>query len=131
MKKVIVAEDDGHLRPWIAEIVEEMGYCCLQASNGSRALHLLEDNPDVALLITDAMMPELNGEELVRILHCREQTRDMPIIFISAVRRHEDIRRLASSGVTNFMSKPIEPTNLRKTVLHCLSAQKELAYSHA
>ena len=131
MKKIVVAEDDSQMRLWIVRVVEEMGFCCLQASNGARALHLLEDNSDVVLLITDSMMPELNGEELIGILHRRQETREMPVIFVSAVRRYEDVRRLRSVGVTQFLNKPLDPISLRNMVRECTTATAGLELSHA
>ena len=131
MKKVVVAEDDSQMRLWIAGIVEEMGFCCLLASNGIRALHLLEDNPDVALLITDSIMPELNGEELVGIVQRREETRKVPIIYISAIRRYEEVRRLTASGVNRFLSKPLDPLSLRQAIEEHMVVVSELELSHA
>lgn len=128
MKKIVVAEDDGQLRPWIVEIVEKMGFCCLQASNGARALHLMEDNPDVAMLICDAMMPELNGEELVKIVRGRQKTRDVPIIFLSAVRRHEEVSRLMNLGASRFISKPLIKSDLCDVITELLPHETQQKY---
>ena len=108
MKKIALAEDDYHVRTLIAKAVEEMGYTCIQCSSGTKALHLLQDNPDITMLITDMIMPELNGEDLIKILRCREATRNMPIVIISAITKYEEIAYLLDLGASRFLTKPID-----------------------
>ena len=108
MKKVVIAEDDYQIRSLLAHAIEDMGYLCIQCSTGTKALHVLQDNPDIDLLITDMIMPELSGEDLIKILRCREQTKEMPIVIISALTRYEDIAYLLDLGASRFLTKPID-----------------------
>ncbi len=108
VKKIALAEDDPHVRHLIAAAVEELGYACFQCSSGTKALHCIQDNPDIALLITDMVMPELNGEDLIKILRCRHDSRDLPIIIISALTKYEEIAYLLDLGASRFMTKPID-----------------------
>jgi len=122
MKKVVIAEDDYQIRSLIAHTVEEMGYVAIQCSTGSKALHVIQDNPDVACLITDMVMPELSGEDLIKILRCRVNTERLPIVIISAITRYEDIAHLLDLGASRFMTKPIDFEELQET-LRVLVAQ--------
>lgn len=108
IRKVAIAEDDPHLRKLIANAVEDLGYVAFQCSTGTKALHVLQDNPDICLLITDMVMPELNGEDLIKILRCRQYTRDLPIIIISAITRYDEIAYLLDLGASRFLTKPID-----------------------
>ena len=108
MKKIIIAEDDYQIRSLIAHTIEDLGYMAIQCSSGSKALHALQDNPDIDLLITDMIMPELSGEDLIKILRCREATKEMPIVIISAMTRYEDIAHLLDLGASRFLTKPID-----------------------
>lgn len=108
IKKIALAEDDPQIRGLIAQAVEDMGFVCIQCSSGSKALHCLQDNPDISLLITDMIMPELNGEDLIKILRSREATRELPIIIISAITKYEEIAYLLDLGATRFLTKPID-----------------------
>lgn len=112
VKKIALAEDDHHIRQLIAAAVEDLGYVCFQCSSGTKALHCIQDNPDISLLITDMVMPELNGEDLIKILRCREYTRDLPIIIISAITKYDEIAYLLDLGASRFLTKPIDFTEL-------------------
>lgn len=63
---VLVVEDDANVRAVAVQMVRELGYGCLEASCGSDALGLLQAHPEVALLFTDVVMPDMNGRELWR-----------------------------------------------------------------
>lgn len=114
VKKIALAEDDPHVRQLIAAAVEELGYACFQCSSGTKALHCIQDNPDIALLITDMVMPELNGEDLIKILRCRHDSRDLPIIIISALTKYEEIAYLLDLGASRFLTKPIDLAELQE-----------------
>jgi CheY-like chemotaxis protein len=67
---VLVVDDEPELRAVTARMLREGGYYVLEASSGPDALHqLLADASDTALLVTDAFMPEMSGEELAREVH--------------------------------------------------------------
>ena len=108
MKKIVLAEDDRHVRKVITKMVEAMGYACLQCSTGIRALHALEDNAGVSLLITDMVMPELSGEELIKIVRGRNETRNLPIVIISGLTGYDEIAHLLDLGASRFLSKPVD-----------------------
>lgn len=121
MKKIALAEDDYQIRALLAHTVEELGYICIQCSSGSKALHVIQDNPDIDLLITDMVMPELSGEDLIKILRGREHTKSLPIVIISAITRYEDIAHLLDLGASRFLTKPIDFEELEdvlKSLLH-------------
>lgn len=101
--KVLVAEDDAHIRRGLAEVLESEGYEVLAAANGREALErFAAEHPDFALL--DIMMPEVNGYDVCRELQKRRP--EMPVIFISA--KSEEIDRVIGLelGADDFISKP-------------------------
>ncbi|MDJ0836421.1 MAG: response regulator [Acidobacteriota bacterium] len=121
MKKILIAEDDYQIRTLMAHTIEELGYVCIQCSSGTKALHTIQDNPDVDLLITDMVMPELSGEDLIKILRCREATKEIPIVIISAITRYEDIAHLLDLGASRFLTKPIDFEELEISLRELLS----------
>jgi two-component system, response regulator PdtaR len=69
---ILVVEDEALIRLWAADLLEENGFCVLEAADADAALKLLETRPDVKLLFTDVQMPgSLNGMELAREVHAR------------------------------------------------------------
>jgi CheY-like chemotaxis protein len=63
MKKVLLAEDNSANRLLISRTITSLGYMVICASDGIKALHTLEDNPDVDCVLSDCQMPELNGDD--------------------------------------------------------------------
>ena len=116
MAKILVAEDDVTTRRMIVTAIERMGHCAIQSSNGRLAYEILENNPDIALLVTDVVMPELNGDALVAGLRDEEQFRNLPIIIMSGIVSISDIKDLLDVGASRFLGKPINVAHLRDYV---------------
>ena len=111
MFKILIAEDDRELRQLFAHILTKSGYFTHSVSNGQEALDALnKDYYD--LLISDIMMPVLDGYELVRLL--RSSGNQMPIMIITAKDAFDDMREGFNSGADDYMIKPI---NINEMVL--------------
>ncbi len=113
MVKVVVAEDDRQVARFIARVMSSMGYFPIICSDGRRALHVLEDNPDTQLLITDVSMPQMDGRALVIELRGRSAFKKLPIIITSGLVRVSEITDLLDIGVTCFLGKPVEVGDLK------------------
>lgn len=113
MVKVVVAEDDLHVARFIARVMSSMGYFPIICSDGKRALHVLEDNPDTQLLITDVSMPQMDGRSLVMEVRGRNAFKKLPIIITSGLVRVSEITDLLDIGVTCFLGKPVEVGDLK------------------
>ena len=116
MQKVLVAEDDQVSRQIIVDIVESLGLIAIQSSNGKIALEILLDNPDIALLISDIMMPELDGMMLIKILRGRRTFAELPIIIISGVAAINEIYSILELGPSIFLDKPLDTSELKKNI---------------
>lgn len=103
---VILIVDDVEInREILGEIINEMGCRSVLAENGVQALEQFEKHkPD--LVLTDVSMPEMDGHELCRILKSNAQTRDIPVIFISAFGESEDVVKGFSLGGNDYIVKP-------------------------
>lgn len=123
MNKILVAEDDEISRELIVNLVESLGYIAVQSANGKTALAILLDNPDIRLLICDVMMPELDGIMLIKILRGQQNFADLPIIIISGVAVINEINHLMELGPTVFIEKPLDTSELKKTIAKMLSAE--------
>lgn len=86
MATILIVEDEEPVREILALILSDAGYQLLLATNGFHALELLHGEarlPD--LVITDVMMPVLNGVQLTQQLKAGEKTKDIPVILMSAI----------------------------------------------
>lgn len=86
-----------------------------QAGNGLEALAVLESQP-VDLVITDLVMPEMDGEELVRTMGERGLLARTPVVVVSSAGGEERLRRLEAAGVRGFIHKPFTPEQIRLAV---------------
>ncbi|MER3427724.1 MAG: diguanylate cyclase response regulator [Pyrinomonas sp.] len=107
-QKVLVADDDRDKRQLLTIALEKEGYEVWAVADGEQALHAIEKwQPD--LVVTDVIMPKLDGYELARRLRENPQTRFIPIIIQTAARSAaQDIRRGAEVGALGYLTDPTD-----------------------
>lgn len=111
MFKIIIAEDDTELRALFKQVLIKNGYAVQGVSNGKEALEAIE-NDYYDLLISDIMMPVMDGYELVRTL--RESGNNIPVLTITAKDAFDEMRMGFLSGMDDYMVKPV---NVNEMVL--------------
>lgn len=104
MLKILIAEDDGELRRLFAHVLIKNGYSVKEVANGQEALDAI-DGDYYDLIISDIMMPIMDGYELVRLL--REAGSTTPILMITAKDAFDDMQKGFLSGSDDYMVKPI------------------------
>ena len=111
MSKVLIVEDDKELRELFGKVLTKQGYDIRETSNGKEALEALhQDFYD--LVISDIMMPVMDGYEFVSIL--RKEGNQIPVLMITAKDAFDDMRRGFQSGTDDYMVKPV---NVNEMVL--------------
>jgi CheY-like chemotaxis protein len=109
---VLLAEDDPALKRYLEVVLQRAGYDVLSASDGLEAMKLLLTNP-VDVVVTDAVMPNLNGYELCRFIRSSQNLARLPIVLLSAL----DPKNADADQVNVFLPKPVSPEGL----LECLA----------
>lgn len=127
MLKLLVVDDDAVLRREIVQIVHQWGAIPLEASNGKRALDMLADDSHITGIITDYMMPEMDGRQLVEHLRKSAQFSQIPVILTSGVIRLHEITDLLESGVSRFIPKPINQAELRGYLSALFGKHRDMA----
>lgn len=105
MFNILVVEDDKELRELFCTVLTENHYHALPAQNGEQALTILEHNY-VDLMISDIMMPKMNGYELTKALRDAHYT--LPILMITAKSQMSDKKEGFLSGTDDYMIKPVD-----------------------
>jgi len=119
-KKILVVEDSPALSEIVKDELLDAGYDVFVANDGFEALRDLEKlEPD--LIITDIMMPKVDGIELCQAMQNRLETRDIPFILFSSRFDDETIRRGRQVGAKAFIAKPFEMQTLLDCVAKVLS----------
>ena len=109
MVKIIVVEDDAKLNNLIKTILEKNSYYVDSALNPNEAFLKMENNA-YNLIISDIMMPEMDGFEFARTI--RQLDKDIPILFITAKDGFEDKKLSYAIGVDDYMVKPLDINEL-------------------
>lgn len=115
MKSLLLVDDEPDIVAALAEILEDEGYRVVAACHGQAALEVLAKE-SVDLVISDVMMPVLDGAELLRRLRAEPRWARLPVVLISAARVDADLRALANA----FLPKPFDLTALLDTVASLL-----------
>lgn len=121
MKKILIAEDELVTRTILAEQVESFGYRVVACDDGRKALDVLLQDTEIDLLITDIMMPDMDGKELIARLRRMDVFASLPIIIMSGVVGVKDISGLLESGASRFLAKPIDAKDLEETISRALA----------
>lgn len=120
MGLVLLVEDDAITRKILARGVSSIGHSPVEASSGTLALDILKDNPEIRLLITDLLMPGLDGRELVRRVRNLPLHAEMPIIMVSGQVKLSEINEVLLLGASRFLPKPVNTQDLALYVEHLL-----------
>ncbi|MGK0329466.1 MAG: DNA-binding response OmpR family regulator [Paraglaciecola sp.] len=108
---VLIVEDTLAIREEIFDILMMEGYTVFQAENGRVGFEIaLKKKPD--LIISDILMPEMNGFEMFDKLQKNDETKNIPLIFLSAKGEQQDISAGMKLGAENYLTKPINVTDL-------------------
>lgn len=115
MTKLLLVEDDALLLEVMKTILEEEGYTVSCAPNGKVALDLfVADRPD--MVISDIMMPEMDGFELLRAIRMMPAGVTVPFLFLSARTERTDVALARKLGVDDYLFKPFEASELIEAV---------------
>ena len=117
-RSILLAEDDPALRRYLEIVLQRAGYEVFSATDGLAAMKLLIAR-SFDVVVTDAMMPNLNGYELCRFIRSSKHLSQLPIILLSAL----DPKNAASETdqVNAFLSKPVSPESLLDCVAGLVS----------
>ncbi|MCS6782596.1 MAG: response regulator [Gloeomargarita sp. SKYBB_i_bin120] len=123
MHRILVVEDSAPQREMIVSLLKDKGMTVMAASNGSEALECVKQAVP-HLVITDVVMPVMNGYELIRQLRKPEAaTVNVPILVCSSKGEPFDEHWAKRQGATDYIVKPFEPQQLLAKVMALLQAQ--------
>lgn len=113
MKKILVADDEELIRNLVCDFLRRDGYEPMSACDGEEALEIFRDNPDIALVILDIMMPQIDGWEVCRTIR---ETSNVPVIMLTARSQEFDELTGFEAGADDYVTKPCSPSVLMKRV---------------
>ena len=103
--EILVVEDSKTQARWLGMLLKQQGYQTNVAYDGREAMEVLAGSVP-ALVITDIMMPVMDGFELCRRIKGDERLRDIPVILLTALSDPSDVLHAIKCGADNFITKP-------------------------
>jgi signal transduction histidine kinase len=129
---ILIVEDDEDLRPSIEGVLADRAYTVYSAPEGQSALSMLQSanwKPD--LIVSDIMMPLMNGYEFFEAVHQIAELRVVPFIFLTALGSKGDVQAARRMGVDDYLVKPFEPDDFILAVENKLRRATEMRLSAA
>ena len=124
---ILVVEDDLHLMEGIRDILQINGYEVLTATNGVAGLEVLESQPiPPDLIVSDIMMPRMDGYDFFNAVRSVEKWVAIPFIFLTAKGEREDIKRGKRMGAEDYVVKPFDADDLLVVVSAKLNRKRQL-----
>jgi two-component system alkaline phosphatase synthesis response regulator PhoP len=121
-KRILAADDERHILRLIQINLERAGYQVALAHDGREALaSVSQTRPDMVVL--DVMMPYMDGFEVLKVLKREPETRDIPVIMLTAKASDNDVFMGWTSGVDCYLTKPFNPQELVNFVRRIFDSQ--------
>ncbi len=105
-RKIMIADDEARMRALVRDYLRMKGFQVLEAENGREALEVFQREPDIALILLDVMMPEMDGFETLKELR---HISDVPVLMLTARAEEQDELQGFSLGADEYIAKPFSP----------------------
>jgi HAMP domain-containing protein/signal transduction histidine kinase/DNA-binding response OmpR family regulator len=111
-RKVLIVDDDVRNIFALSTILEEHDMAILSADNGRQAIRILQEEPNVDIVLMDIMMPEMDGMETMREIRKIPKLKNLPIVAVTAKAMKGDREKCIEAGAWDYLSKPVDPEQL-------------------
>ncbi|UCC26844.1 MAG: response regulator [Gemmatimonadales bacterium] len=111
-RRILVAEDEPHIRRILATLLQGADFEVDMASDGREAMARLESATEYHLVVTDLMMPHLSGLEVLEAMAALSHRTDLPVVMLTAKGQDADREKALALGARDFLTKPFSPKKL-------------------
>jgi hypothetical protein len=111
-RTVLLVDDDARNIFALASVLERRGMRVLTATNGMEAIEVVESTPELAIVLTDIMMPEMDGYQIIQVIRANPKFRRLPIIALTAQAMKGDREKCIDAGASDYLAKPVNTEQL-------------------
>ncbi|HEY2861506.1 MAG TPA: HAMP domain-containing protein [Terracidiphilus sp.] len=111
-RKVLVVDDDVRNIFALSSVLERRGMMVVSAGTGREAIQIIESTPDLAIVLMDIMMPEMDGYETMQVIRQNPSLRRLPIIALTAKAMKGDREKCLEAGASEYLAKPVNTEQL-------------------
>lgn len=115
-KKVLIVDDSRTIRQQVNFTLSKGGFAVVEAEDGKDGIEKLKANPDVAMIISDVNMPNMNGLEMVEAISGDAGLTHPPIVMLTTEGSGEMVERAKKAGAKGWLVKPFKPDQLVQVV---------------
>ena len=111
-RTVLLVDDDARNIFALSSVLERRGMHVLTATTGKEAIDIVEKTPDLAIVLMDIMMPEMDGYETMSVIRQNPAYRRLPIISLTAKAMKGDREKCLEAGASDYLAKPVNTEQL-------------------
>jgi HAMP domain-containing protein/signal transduction histidine kinase/DNA-binding response OmpR family regulator len=111
-KKALIVDDDMRNIFALATVLDDQGMVIMSADNGREAIRLVENDPDIDVVLMDIMMPEMDGLTTMQEIRKLPHGKDLPMVAVTAKAMKGDRQKCIEAGAWDYLSKPVDPGHL-------------------
>jgi CheY-like chemotaxis protein len=111
-KTVLLVDDDARNIFALSSVLERRGMQVLTATTGNEAITFVESTPDLAIVLMDIMMPEMDGYQTMQVIRANPGFRRLPIIALTAKAMKGDREKCLDAGASDYLAKPVNTEQL-------------------
>jgi CheY-like chemotaxis protein len=119
-RAVLLVDDDARNIFALSSVLERRGMRVLTATTGREAIALAESTPDLAIVLMDIMMPEMDGYQTIGVIRNNTAFRRLPIIALTAKAMKGDREKCLEAGASDYLAKPVNTEQLLSALRMCL-----------
>jgi CheY-like chemotaxis protein len=123
---ILIVEDNPASAKIIDLNLKKNGYVTIVVHSGKDALRCLDSNPEIELIISDLMMPEMDGLELINKIKGKPGWKDTPVIMCTSMADVETVKKAAEAGCRHYVLKPIRAAHLLEKVRETMDHEKPI-----
>lgn len=113
-KTILIIDDDSKNIFALNAVLKARKYDCVSANSAAIGLEMLKQNKNIAIVLMDMMMPEMDGYEAIRVMKNDEALKEIPVIAITAQAMTGDREKCLEAGADGYVSKPVDISELVK-----------------
>jgi signal transduction histidine kinase/CheY-like chemotaxis protein len=123
---VLIVDDDVRNVFALTSALELHGLTVLYADNGSDGIQLLTQHPETDIVLMDAMMPNLDGNETTRLIRALPQGKDLPVVFLTAKAMPGDRETSLAAGASDYITKPVDLDQLLSVIASWVAPEQRV-----
>lgn len=114
-KKILIIDDDELIRSLIKATLEKEHFIIIEAENGKDGVTIAEKGkPD--LILVDMLMPDIGGEETIKLIHEKEELKNIPILVMTAKDFDQELAKALQAGAKGYMNKRYKPEQILEKI---------------